>query len=396
MKIRHIGIYTHDLFPSRERLMPWRTVLEVARGMKNAGIDVTVFNGTSDLSGNSQDWNGVPIKDISKPSRSLAEFLVSQDLDCIFFPVTWRSGETAKSFFSRLSIPILCYFPSGCYKTKDVLRGMTQMSPKGLLPFMLDSIIPKNRLINAMRKGQVRGVLTMTEVTRQALTDAGWPDERSFMIPPGIEAIDSIAHQDTGWNRFDNRFLNRNFLLFMGSSAPIRGGHILLKAFDLLADIYPQIDLICLIREDKGVDPFLFKKMLNSLKHRSRVIVFWDHLNAVEVRGIAKRAYAVVLPFLLIPSEIPLTFLEVLSMGIPVVTTENGGTSEFVKEAAYIAKPGNVKSLSTAMKKLLNDEAIYRKKKKAAKNIMRGHPSWQEVADMWQKAAYRVLAMPSK
>lgn len=42
-----VGLHTVDLFPGRERLMPFRTVLEVAKVMKAHGWEADVLNEVS-------------------------------------------------------------------------------------------------------------------------------------------------------------------------------------------------------------------------------------------------------------------------------------------------------------------------------------------------------------
>ena len=40
-----VAFYTTDLFPGREHLMPWRTILEIAQYLNNQNIKCIIING---------------------------------------------------------------------------------------------------------------------------------------------------------------------------------------------------------------------------------------------------------------------------------------------------------------------------------------------------------------
>jgi glycosyltransferase involved in cell wall biosynthesis len=93
-------------------------------------------------------------------------------------------------------------------------------------------------------------------------------------------------------------------------------------------------------------------------------------------------ARAVILPFILIPSEIPLTYFEVLSLGTTIISTSNGGTTEYLNEAIFVSKR-NEKSLSQMILKVSKEDLLVNNKKINAKLKMQNHLTWNEVGEKW-------------
>ena len=92
------------------------------------------------------------------------------------------------------------------------------------------------------------------------------------------------------------------------------------------------------------------------------------------------------LPFLIVPSEIPLTFFEVMSLGTPVVTFENGGTTDYLRKGLKIASKRSVRSLGEAMVDICQNESERNMLAIEAKTIMEKHPTWDQTAEIWEKA----------
>ena len=99
-----IAIYTYDLCPGREFLMPWRTILEVARKMSNDGYKPTVLNACYDVAIRSDyEWQGVRIKALPVGFDKLASELIAEDMDVVFVPFAWRDGLKNLSVLSRVN-----------------------------------------------------------------------------------------------------------------------------------------------------------------------------------------------------------------------------------------------------------------------------------------------------
>jgi glycosyltransferase involved in cell wall biosynthesis len=120
-----------------------------------------------------------------------------------------------------------------------------------------------------------------------------------------------------------------------------------------------------------------------TLKERERFICITDKLKPSDIMFAIKQSQAVVMPFLLVPSEIPLAILEAMQHGTPVITTRSGGTSEFVGQAGYIIPPANSKALANAILSVFQNPELNKKKAYLARQKMSNHPSWPKTAKSW-------------
>ena len=90
------------------------------------------------------------------------------------------------------------------------------------------------------------------------------------------------------------------------------------------------------------------------------------------------------LPFVVVPSEVPVTYLEVMSCGTPVITFDNGGTTRLLKDGLLIANK-SVEGLAKTMDKAWEDVELHDKLSANALHMMKEYPTWDEVADQWIK-----------
>ena len=198
---------------------------------------------------------------------------------------------------------------------------------------------------------------------------------------PGKDSFNILKNDDTPLKK--HNLLNRKFYLFMGAPEEIRGSIQLLKAFDKYAEQNSEALLVYLMRTDNHSKYSIFEKALKKVKNKSKIIVIKDKLSHSQLKPFVERARAVVLPFLLVPSEIPLTYFEVLSCGTPIITCKNGGTYDYVKKAVIGCKSGNIKELTSNMKILWENDILYTNLSKAAWLLMDMHPTWENTGKKW-------------
>ena len=101
----------------------------------------------------------------------------------------------------------------------------------------------------------------------------------------------------------------------MGPPGRIRGVFELLGAFEKAADKLKDICLICLFRADGLLDTEKIRGILSKMKNRNRIYTIWESLDIRELYSFIKACHAQILPFILIPSEIPLAIIETIPAG---------------------------------------------------------------------------------
>lgn len=140
------------------------------------------------------------------------------------------------------------------------------------------------------------------------------------------------------------------------------------------------------MRRDVSSDFSEFERLVQSIQHKNQILICYDRLTPQQLKACFSAAYAVLLPFLLIPSEIPLTYFEVMSCGTPVISFRNEGTTDYLHSALKIAPKRNFRDLAQTIVGLCRNPTERNSLANKAQELMSKHPSWNESAKIWIQA----------
>jgi len=374
--------------------MPWRYVLEIAHGTAEAGHKVVVVS-DGPTSDRAFPLSLPEIIQVAGPfTAGNANFRSCRDgfkPDVVFFPVARRTVLSGK-LVKVGGAAHFAYFPSSWYHKKTLLNICRKLPAVDAVYYGLESAMPGRWLTNVLGKRNIHGVLTISDYTARMIVKSGWSQSKLKVLPPGVEAQVPSRQPSPVFKDWSQRLSGKKYLLFMGPPKAIRGIHVLLKAFDMAAAQMEDVALVCLIRGGAEDELEAMERTLNSLQQKGRVLVIKDSLNKADISAFIAACHAVVLPFLLVPSEIPLTVLEVLAMGKPVLISETGGTSEYVGDAGMVFPAGDAKALETALIKSCKDGAVYSRMCIAAKNKGKRQSTWQEVSEEFLKFVVPIVS----
>lgn len=161
----------------------------------------------------------------------------------------------------------------------------------------------------------------------------------------GVEPalFEPVTHQQIGHR-----------LLYTGRLAAVKGLPILLESLVTLKASHP--DLLLTVIGD-GADR-------ESLEQLTAQLNLTDHVKFVGYQSQAKvRQYMQQTDVFVLPSfaeGVPVSLMEALAAGVPVVTTQIAGVGELVENgvSGYLVPPGNAQRLADRIAKLLNDPAL--------------------------------------
>lgn len=379
-----ILLYTKDMYPGTERLMPWRTLIEVAKYMNTLpDTYAEVCSGQSEAEETCRKYDSVPVKVLAAGIAPLAAYIREAGFDAVYYPIAFRDIHKPLGLLRDTDAVKIAYIPGGIYSAAGLPAAFRAGGLQLLKPYLLEKLIPHGMVLGMLKKAGFSSVVTLSQTTADDVVKHGWPKNRVHMSLPGM---DGFADLEPDYGRWQKEPLEHTeFLLFTGAPAPIRGGSLLLKAFDEFAAKNDSVRLVMLMRRDNGSDFRCFERTLRSIRHSNRVSVIYDKLRPAELKAFFLKAHAVVLPFLLVPSEIPLTFFEVLSCGTPVVTFDNGGTTQYIRPAAVWSHSRSKKALARSLAKICGDAGFRDELSRQAAVLTEKHPSWTETAKIWIK-----------
>lgn len=373
--------YTFGMCQGTERLMPWRTLVEVARWMNATGRHEAAICSAQEPE-EARQYQSVTIYSIEPSYRSLRDFVTEGGWQAVYYPVTYRQGLKEMNGLADIPAEIIAYVPGGLSPLSGVVSLICSGHERLARPYLLDTLTPHKWLASRLCSAGIHKIVCQAPLTAQDAEEHGWKREDVFCALPGkdvnIEEDDSLVEQ--------LGLKEQRFLLFSGAPSPVRGAVLALKAFDKVAEKLPGVKLVMLMRCDVSSNFNEMDAAVRAVKHKEHVVVSYERLTRPQLFGMFRAAWAVLLPFLIVPSEIPLTFFEVMSLGTPVITFENGGTTDYLRDGLKIAKKRSAESLGEAMVSICRNEEERERLSRNAKQLMDNHPTWDQTAAIWEKA----------
>ena len=377
-----IAIFTYDLLPGRERLMPWRTIIEVCKIFQNKyNHNVAIYSLDSISKNSTRTFQTINIHSIDRARYMDNDFFTTEKITTIFFPVVWRSSHKSIKPLALFKGNKIAYFPGGVYAKLQTLRALKYINLAIAKPYLAEAFIPKSKVVSLLKKTGFDAVITLSDLTRDYIIKGGFPEKNIVFIPPGKDLLPEVK-SNIPLSINSKTFCKDDYFFFMGAPAKIRGLELLLKAFDKACQKNKNLKLVCFLRTDPGSDNSYINKIIEKLTHKLNIEIIWQEVSRDILFNFVANARAVVLPFVLIPSEIPLTYFEVLSLGTTIISTPNGGTTEYLNDAIFISD-SNEKSLSQMILKVSKEDVLLNTKRINTKIKMQNHLTWDEVGEQW-------------
>ncbi len=373
-------LYTIEMVKGVERLMPWRTLVEVAKyASEDMEIAICSAQAPEDVPEDVREHEGVKIYSINYGTKALRQFIADGGWDAVYYPITYRQGLKSMSELASVKARKIAYIPGGICPLSGSLKLVQMGETKRALPYLLDTIIPHSLIAKKLQKVGFKGIVCQAPLTAENAQHSGW--KQVVCALPGNSPANCDSFDRSYYERFGLQ--GQKFLLFSGAPAPTRGAILAMKAFDKIAGQLTDIKMVMLMRRDVSSDFKAFNKAASEIKHKNRFVISYDNLTHDQLFYFFRSAWAVMLPFLIIPSEIPLTYLEVMELGTPIISFENGGTTDYLNSGLKIAKRRTVASLAKAIVEICSNEAERNHLSTNAKEIMSNHPTWNSTSKKW-------------
>ncbi len=388
----NIAVYSNDMTEKNGRLMPWRTVLEVTSEWNATGHRALILSGTS--RGQVNEWMdcGVRVREVMKPRdqnamRAVASVCREEKINVLYWPLDWRRVPTEVFELENTRLKIIWYMPGAQYKIKQVLKAACFMKASEILPYLVQALASKRRFTVKLSSPGVRPLITMTPYTRDRIVEAWYPPGKVMSIPPGKDPVNLSRDESGQFSQLQDCLAGVPYFLYFGPAQAIRGVSQILSAFASVARKHSTVQLVCLFRSDPGLSVARWKRRIAGMESGARIHCAWESVAPGDLAAFIGNCHAVLLPFLLVPSEIPLAVIETAGFGKPVIGSGPDGTGNFIDQFGLTVPFARSDLLAEAMLELLNNEDLYVRKCQKARLVFENHPTWKEVARQWLEAA---------
>ena len=397
-----VAIVSTGFEPRCLRLQPHRTLLEMGRQLVALGHKVVlVSDGASHLP--AQDTIlGLPLRRVrsvrlfrGRHNPALLAAIDQESPDLLL----WHLGLSSfihQNLHHRFSQSTIGVLTSPVHRPLEILRlGPVKLSSDlGLIATHLTgSLVPGNLIRHAFAEGGLRGVITLSETTRQHLIEKGAPAGRVWVVPPGVDPawLDACVGEEDRQNlRRQLGFDNSDFVvIYFGSPVPVRGLYTTLRAVERASRAYPRLRLLILSRrwaDELGRQTAHLNYLIerNGLKGRVRVVD--GFLQQQELIRYVSAGDAVCLPFELVPSDVPLGILEAMALKQGVITTHVACIPELVgNDRGFLVPPASVSSLAQQLRVIAETPSIARARGQRARAYVEAHRTWAGMGKMLQK-----------
>lgn len=378
----------HGLRRENMRLQPWRYVYELA--VRFAARQPVVIVTDADGAEREEEW--VPNLKVvftgklsPQRGRQLAALIARYDPAQIWWSTTPRS-LVYQPVWKRLNRPVTAMVTCPLYPWRVLLRAWAHGVPWDEIGGLVrQRLIPRWLFVKMLSRHSVAGVVTQSAANRDVLIAAGVPGAKVKVIPVGIDEHDRepVAQVQIEAARTMLGFpAQAKVFLYLGAVRRIRGIYALLDAFPLVAQLNPHVYLGVLAR---GADEKLCEAVRaysDRLGIGDRVKVVGGWLSREQVWANIETCDVVTLPFVVVPSDVPIAILEALARGKPVIGSDVDGIPELVSGRGAVVDPLDKNAMANAMLAFAESTSYLKQMGDAAQSFMANYPDWNRVGEL--------------
>lgn len=219
---------------------------------------------------------------------------------------------------------------------------------------------------------------------QQLLANFSVDEHKVVVIPHGEYSLAGISEEtsEKGARSTLNLDDNDKVILYFGYIRRIKGIDVLLKAFDRVAENFPDTVLMITGSVIQGESFSEYRRMIDEMKYRSKVKCFIKYVDHKDVQLFFRAADIVVLPYVQFHSQSGVLHLA-QGFGKPVIATDVGGLPEVVDEGktGVVVGAGDVEGLAMAMTHLLENDSLRVEMGQRAREMAMKRFSWEAIAE---------------
>lgn len=375
----------HGFTRDNIRLQPWRYLFEIAQRIAKVKNVVVITDGIEDSEEEIWDEGICVVRSCHlsvRHQKRLIKLISVYNPHQLWWSITPRSVAYWSLFraircdkYAVITCPLYSY--AQLFKASlagvpfDELRALWQQR-----------LVPRKLLTMLLRGRTFKKVFTQSEANSSLLLQSGVQKDKLFVLRVGIDAADREPVDrlvlENEQARLDIGSQNTT-LLYFGAIRKIRGFYALMDAFRLVADELECVRLVVLAR---GADEEM-TSALHGLIERKKLVgkvkIIGGWLTREQVWADIELSDLVVLPFVIVPSDVPIAVLEAMARGRPVIGSQIDGIPELISERGKVVDPLDTKLFAREICSLINDKTERDRLGENARDYMEQYPGWNVI-----------------
>jgi len=249
---------------------------------------------------------------------------------------------------------------------------------------------------------KINSIIAISRNVRDSLLKIGISKEKIDVIPPPINIEKFNPDCDKG--EFKLQFQNNwPILLFVGNLTKTKGIDILIDALPPVISKYPKVKLVMALDVQEKLTDYEFHRM-RELKKKINQIGIKENIMEVglvqNIQSLMAVSDVVVTPFLSTsgPADYPISVLEAMAVGRPVIATQVGGIPEVIESGknGILIKPGDANELAQNILVLLKNPKLQKGLGTNAAYFIANQFNLNKIANKVQNLYEKVLNPVSK
>lgn len=368
-------------------LQPWYYLIATARGLADCGHEVTLLTDRASIPSVEGQLDGLAARSCRAtrwPSQETVQLAQSLHAEALL----WHVGRTTFLVPPLLppvpsdAPPIIGIWTSPIYRPRELLRlgcGALGRAPRLSGAHLLGLLVKSASICGPLRAGWLSGLVVECEHTRTRLVELGIAKQRIHVVRPAIDPLWFRAQLDADGRRAARRVMGYGdddlVVGTFGPAEPLRGLPDLLSAFTAVRAERPNMRLLafCRQRGSGEVEGDLLASGTAGIggEEWGRFVGGWMPPSRLA-RSLAV-CDMIALPFRLVSSDVPLSVLEAMALGRPVIVTDVGCLTELVpRGTGLVVPPAAPRALAEAIHLLARGQGL----REHLGAVARAHAVW--------------------
>jgi glycosyltransferase involved in cell wall biosynthesis len=264
------------------------------------------------------------------------------------------------------------------YNFTELARAWWRLPWADVSPYLRHLLVPGVSWRAAGRR-RCDEVIAQSQTTTGRLRQAFGSRVAVHAIPPGIDLAAWPWHSVAG----DDAAVR---LLYLGAATAIRGFDVTLDALSQVRDDRVRLRVLA-----RGADADVVAAIHTAVARRGlggRVEVEGGWIDRARLIDEIHAADAVLQPFVLVPSELPVTAMEVIACGTPVIGSEIDGLPSTIGAAGTVVAQGSASALAEAITRFAQDMQVRAAWKEGCRRQREAMLDWDTVTERWEAVLY--------
>jgi glycosyltransferase involved in cell wall biosynthesis len=364
--------------PEVERLQPWLTVHEVATVLIASGWEVHLITDVDrrpTLAGMQHHYVRTMRPSNAREVRAVLDAIAPDRVVVLTTPLNLMFS----SWYKFVHCPLIAFLSYPFYTHAELGRALPHLRHEDFVTYGRHALVPKFLWAGTLRK-YFSAVIAQSERTASRVARAAGLGIMAHGLRAGLD-LNFWTPAPTGAPRTRSavRFL------YVGSARAIRGFDVLLDAFRRLKG--HEVELRVLARGSAPAEVSELRRRVDvrvgGMRDRVEIVGGW--MERERYREELRAADVAVLPFVLVPSELPVSVIECIACGTPVIATDIDGLPDAVGAAGVIVRSGSVAALAEAMRDLASEAARLAQLRGRCIEARKDMLDWTGVGLAWQR-----------